>query len=649
NSPVNLTGGLFSTRLTQPGYDYAQLAPVSGSDRFLFPGVLLSRNANFAADELTGERRSAGAAFNDFLSPSPLPGAGTLADPYQLVLSPKGVVRVSVRDAQGRPAAGINVTLNTSAGAFPSVSGADGTVTFAAVPSGSLNATATSIANGTSGYATATLTYDDELIDMTVALSPAVAAHGVAYLPVADDRWNGDPAVLVPAPAIIVQIRDAKNRNQLVLTDDRGAYHFAGLPVGGYQVTARNNNGDQQAVAGGTLVGPDGNDNQVPAMILDASPPRLLTIAPPPGFEGVSRTAAVELVFSEPLDPAVLPVNSGNPASYFNLRSATGAWAQGTWVSSLDTTGRQVVRFTPAVPYDNFTVYSLTVAGGAGGVRDRMGRPLTTSGNVGSNFKTSDGVGPAVIATDPDLGHPVDPRVPVRFDFSEAVRATDEQLDGDLTGDAAQLYWEASTGSGAEWRPLPVTMYLTRNNYSLVVQAVEGVSLAGDTLRRRIVLSGLVDVYGNLMPAYERIFRIYDSRSPVIDAVPYPPSAPTGQLLQGTRYTIVPALSHLDDVTAASPGGDVDRVDYFFSDPTDPSHPVSASYSAKTYPFSYSFIGAYSGDGTTPRPFPVWVRAVDTSTNKSNVVLVSMVVLPNTDPSVESAAVSATAPVPGVP
>src|SRR6185369_7140723 len=154
---------------------------------------------------------------------------------------------------------------------------------------------------------------------------------------------------------------------------------------------------------------------------------------------------------------------------------------------------------------------------------------------------------------------------------------------------------------------------------------------------------------GNLMPAYERIFRIYDSRSPVIDAVPYPPSAPTGQLLQGTRYTIVPALSHLDDVTAASPGGDVDRVDYFFSDPTDPSHPVSASYSAKTYPFSYSFIGAYSGDGTTPRPFPVWVRAVDTITNKSNVVLVSMVVLPNTDPSVESAAVSATAPVPGVP
>src|SRR6185369_13930003 len=154
---------------------------------------------------------------------------------------------------------------------------------------------------------------------------------------------------------------------------------------------------------------------------------------------------------------------------------------------------------------------------------------------------------------------------------------------------------------------------------------------------------------GNLMPAYERIFRIYDGHAPVIDAVPYPPSAPTGQLLQGTHYTIAPALSHVDDVTPSAPGGDIDRVDYFFSDPTDPSHPVSAAYSAKAYPFSYSFIGAYSGDGTTPRPFPVWVRAVDTSTNKSNAVLVSMVVLPNTDPSIESASVTATGPVPGVP
>src|SRR5262249_9770176 len=143
-SPVDLASGLYSTRLTQPGYDYAQLAPVAGSDRFLFPNVLLSRSGQFAANELNGERRSAGASFSSLPAPPPLPGAGTLADPYRLVLGPKGVVRVTVSDAQSRPAAGVNVTLSSSAGVFPSVTGADGTVTFSPVPAGSLNATARS-------------------------------------------------------------------------------------------------------------------------------------------------------------------------------------------------------------------------------------------------------------------------------------------------------------------------------------------------------------------------------------------------------------------------------------------------------------------------------------------------------------------------
>jgi len=647
-SAVNLTGGVFSLRLTQQGYDYAQLAPVTGSSNFRFPGVLLSRAGGLGAEELTGERRTGGASFTNFTATPPVAGTGTSASPYQIVLGAKGTVRVVVRDAAGRPVSGANVNLSTSQGSFPSVTGSDGTVTFAAVPAGQINASASSLANGTGGFSTATLTFDDELIEMSVALAPAVAAHGVIYQPVLDDRWTGDLAQLVPAPGILVQITDSKGRTQLVATDAQGSYRFGALSTGGYQLTARSSNGDQLATRAGSLSGPDGNDNELPFLILDAAPPRLLSIAPPPGLEGVSRTAAVELVFSEALDAAVLPVNAGNPAAYFNLRSATGAWAQGTWSSALDATGRQVVRFVPSVAYENFTVYSLTVAGGSGGVRDRMGRPLTASGNVGSNFKTSDGVGPAVIGTDPDLGRPVDPRRVIRIDFSEAVKATDEQLDGDLTGDALELYWQRDTGSGVEWRRLPVILYLTRSNFSISVQVPEGLSLQGDTLQRRLVLSGLEDVYGNAMPAYERTFRMWDGRAPRVDAVPFPAGAPDGQLLQGQKYELTPLLANLDDVTAANPGGDVDRVDYYFEDPTDPQHPVSPSYSARKTPFSYSFFGAYSGDGVTPRQFPVWVRAVDTSTNQSNVVQVAMVVLPNTKPSVEAVNASATSPVPGV-
>ena len=60
---------------------------------------------------------------------------------------------------------------------------------------------------------------------------------------------------------------------------------------------------------------------------------------------------------------------------------------------------------------------------------------------------------------------------------------------------------------------------------------------------------------------------------------------------------------------------------------------MSPSFSATVYPYVYSFVAAYVGNNVDPRPFPIWVRAVDTSTNASNVVQVAMVVLPNTDPS----------------
>ncbi|HET9765405.1 MAG TPA: Ig-like domain-containing protein, partial [Thermoanaerobaculia bacterium] len=489
-----------------------------------------------------------------------------------------------------------------------------------------------------------------DVIEITVALAPAVRAHGTVYQPVPDDNWNGDPTILVPAPATIVEIRDSRNRNQLVLADEQGVYRFTALSTGAFSISARNNNGDQLATAAGVLVGPDGNDNLVTPMILDAGPPRLLSIAPPPGIEGVSRTAVVELVFSEQLLPGVLPVNYASPNHpYFQLRAASGAWPPGTWTSMVDAERHQIVRFTPSAQYENSAIYSLVVAGGPGGVRDRIGRPLTPSGNVGSNFKTADGVGPSVIRTEPDLGRPVDPRVTIRFDFSEAVQATDEQLDGDLSGDAVELYFQRTVGGGTEWQRLPVVTFLTRSNFSLAVQPVEGFNLTGDTLRRRIVLTGLRDVYGNVMPPYERTFRIYDGQAPHVDAVPYPPPSANGQLLQGNRYVLTPALSALDDVTPQVPGGDVDRVEYYFTDPTDPQHPVSPAFSATVYPYVYSFVAAYVGNNVDPRPFPIWVRAVDTSTNASNVVQVAMVVLPNTDPAVETVQVAASAPVPGTP
>ncbi|MCP4572145.1 MAG: hypothetical protein GY838_07295, partial [bacterium] len=255
---------------------------------------------------------------------------------------------------------------------------------------------------------------------------------------------------------------------------------------------------------------------------------------------------------------------------------------------------------------------------------------------------------PTVIDTVPSLDEPVDPTTSIRFDFNEAIVAGDEALDGDGVGDAAELYGESAEDG---WVPLPVVLYLTRSGYSLQVEPRTDVTIRSDTLNRRIVISPetgrLQDSHGNVMEAWEKSYRLFDDHAPKVDAVPFPDGAAGGDLIQGVAYTLVPVLTDVDDVTPENPGGDVDRVEYFFADPEDPSNPQVPSYSAVSHPFSYAFIGAYSGDGTEPRPFPVWVKAVDTSTNESNVMAVAMQVLPNAPPVLDAVSAEALGPVPG--
>ena len=242
---------------------------------------------------------------------------------------------------------------------------------------------------------------------MTVALAPAVRAHGAVYLPVPNDRWNGDPdACWCRRRRSSSRSATRSARHQLVLTDEQGIYRFAALPTGAYSISARNNNGDQLASAGGALVGPDGNDNLVPPMILDAGPPRLLSIAPPPGFEGrvAHRRRRAGLLRAAPARRAAGQLRQPRHP-YFQLRSASGTWPPGTWTSMLDADRHQVVRFIPQRAVRELRhLQPRSSPAAPAACATASGRPLTPSGNVGSNFKTSDGVGPSVIRTEPDLG-----------------------------------------------------------------------------------------------------------------------------------------------------------------------------------------------------------------------------------------------------
>ncbi len=650
NSEVDTDAGIFSLRLTQPtipadpfgirkSYDFTRLNKETDTGTYFYPAVLMNRGIDIQAQEVTDEQRSkyVGASRAHSIN---LPGDGTQASPYQILLKPKAVVRVTVYDGAGVLAPQVNVSVRSSGGgSFPGVTNSDGQVVYYAVPTGSITATATNVLTGLGGRASGNLVYDDDVLDLVVHLAPAVSAQGVVYQPVPDDADVSDPSVLVPMEGAIVVFNDASPNDQVLITGPDGRYRFDALRTGGYTVRAQDNNGDQFAQISGSLSGPDGFLNSIPPLILDASPPRILSITPPAGSEGVSRRAQVEIVFSERLGAAYLP--TGNDPNYFRLRSSSGARPAGSWSHSVDA-GRQIVRFVPSANYDNLTTYSLTILGS---IKDLQGRRLTEFGNVGTNFRTSDSVGPGVIGTVPSFNSPVDPEASIRVDFTEAVTATAEQVDGDGIDDAAYLYGKNADG---DWVQLPVVLFLTRQNYSLQVEPLQGFTIEGDTLRRKLVVSGLLDSFGNPMPEWEGTFRIYDENPPVLDAVPFPAEAGGPDLVAGVRYNLIPQLSNLDEVDANNPGGDIDRVDYFVYDPDDPTNPSQPAFSARTYPFGYSFVGAYTGNGVDPRPFPIWVRAVDTSTNESELVLVDMQVLPNSPPTLGAVTQEARSPVPGV-
>jgi hypothetical protein len=645
-SEVEPGPGELSVRLLQgdqgaPVYDVTLTTPEVPPPGHLyrFREVLTGRSASLAVQELVDEQRSQGVAIADWSAPG-VDGAGTASDPLQLVLGPKGIVRVWVHSSSGDPVAEASVTvLSSGGGTFPSVTGADGSVTFTAVPAGDLTATATASGSGLAGTASGVLTYDDEVVEMTVTLAPAVAAHGLVLLPPPDDLPGA--GTTEPAAGAIVSLRDSDGASHTTVTDGAGLWQLDALAEGPCTVTARTADGAGIGSTSGTLAGPHGTDTELPTILLDGSPPRVVGISPEPGAEAVARTAEVRITFSEPLAPGVLPSGAAS-SPHFQLTSAEGA-PVGVWDWVGDASGRPVVRFTPSAPYASTTTYALTVTG----VRDQVDRPMA-SDPVGSSFTTTDSLGPVILTTAPPLDRPVPDATTLRLDFNEAVVATAEQLDGDGVGDAATVSWAQSDGAGGwVWQPLPVTLALTVSDTAMLVDTVAGLELTDDTLLRRIVVSGLTDAASNPMEPDERLFRMRDSNPPVIDELPPPPEAPDGALTPGMTVTLTPSVSGLDQVPEVDPpGGDLDRVEYFLDDPDQAASGATPVLVANEPPYAFTLV-APSPEGSTPRPLPVWARAVDTSENVSETARCDLEVLPNQPPTVSAVDAAAVAPAPG--
>lgn len=664
---IDPASGSFSVRLTQlagsgPVYDFTSVAPLQPSPGHLFalPSALWDRSAILRANEWSGEQRSRMVSFPSLAAGAGIDGTGTAADPFQVVLNPKGIVTVAVLDSGGAPVPGAEVTVSSSGGArYETVADDGGAATFVGVPAGAVTAIANAPFIASGGRADGILEFDDQVLELTVDLAPKVSARGVVYQPTPDDVPPSDPSQLIPASGALVTIHDSDGFGQQRLTDDEGGYRFDALAIGAIEIDFQDVDGVQIATLAGVLDGPNGTVHELPGVVLDAFPPRVLGIVPPPGMTDVSLSAGVEIAFSEPIPERFLP--AAVPTSqYFELTrphtpndgpGEEPVPAVGSWTTEWDQLGRPVVRFTPAGLLANNTTYSIGVRAGAGGITDRVGRLLSEFPQIGSTFTTADTEGPVVLATVPSLEVPFDPTGTIRFDFNEGLVATDEQLDGDGDGDAGSMLWGRDDGAGGwEWRPLPVSLVMTRSGYSMLMDPDDGFDLMGDTLARRVDVGGLQDVHGNAMEPTTFLFRIRDANPPVLDAVPPPAGAVDSELTAGVAYTLAPQVSGVDHLPYDPPEGDIARVDYFLADPgSDPGGQASPVFSADASPWTYTFVPTYSqGDGQ-PQELTMWARASDTSTNQSNVVQTTMWVLPNAPPTIATVSVAATRPVAGTP
>ncbi len=221
------------------------------------------------------------------------------------------------------------------------------------------------------------------------------------------------------------------------------------------------------------------------------------------------------------------------------------------------------------------------------------------------------------------------------------------------TATSPAMRW-SSTGARhrvrREWRRLPVVTYLTRSNFSLTVQALGGV-----TPRRRHpaaarssspVCATVRQRHADLRADLPHLRR---QRAGSSTPCPSRRRAADGELLQGHPYILAPAFCGLDYVDAGA-RPEATSTASSTSSPTPPTPPIRCLRPTRRR------ATRSPTPSSPPMPATALAAAVPDlgaggghQHQRQQRRRRAMVVLPNTDPSVESVLVAATAPVPGMP
>ncbi len=352
--------------------DESRVTSVDGDGAYAFDDVPVGAHALRASEQGGPDvaRGSAEVAFDGDVARADLRFIGT------------GAVRGTVRDAVGDPVASAQVVLaaRSTADTFLSdttLTGANGAFEFARVPVGGVSVTATEAGTLLSGTGSGELVADGDLLELAIELEPA-GAFGARVL---------REGSLTPAAGMAVELVGGAFR-RYAATNTTGTFSFPDLAIRSWELVVTD------PLGGGRLrfVISDleaGETRDLGDLVLDESPPAVLAISPFDAAASVSPGTNIDVLFSEPVDPATV-----GPATLV-VATAAGV-VPGAWTLSSDGASAS---FLPSVPFSDFERVNLRVTTG---VRDRVGRSLAHE--VLSSFTTADATPPVVTSRSPAPG-----------------------------------------------------------------------------------------------------------------------------------------------------------------------------------------------------------------------------------------------------
>ncbi|HEX2835650.1 MAG TPA: Ig-like domain-containing protein [Thermoanaerobaculia bacterium] len=569
--------------------EYSYLRGAQGNP-LVFSKMLRRMGYTLTVAELGGEARTVrvGGAF----------GPNEYTKEQIVVLPTSGSVEVTVVDAAGVPVADAQVRINDRTMYTP----ANGVVSISGMPFGWITAQAQKGNVAASGGGD--LHSRTQPLRLTLNLGSSISVAGS----VEAEGGNGAPSVRTRVVLNVTSRLLASPQRLETLTGSDGTYTFTGIPVGGTTLSFLFYGPDDTTIgAARSVTVPDGSTGTItiPAVRLDATPPRVLSIDPPSNSTNVSPSTSITITFSEPIAPSYL-----NTQWFQLVATDNSALVNVSFDGSVRPDGTYIVRLTPPAapagqtfPLKSNVLYRFAIPQG---LADTTGNTMAAA--VGSSFTTVNYTEPDVVRIDPSTDGPLFEGATFRVKFNKPIDAD--------AGFAVLERLDRHHGIAVE--ELPVSRYVDPADPSTLVVAPTGVAIAESSFYR-LRLAEIRDTQtpSNAMREQRTYDWVsFDTKKPVVTIV-----SPAEQLVSGVLYTVTANVT--DD-------GGAEASDVAYVDWLDGNGVAIGRGTPK--PYAYSFTAPST---STPATFTLKASATDFSNNTSAVQAVkTWDVIPNEAPRV---------------